>query len=76
MADYVIMFPADIEAEWDEGTVADHQATFDVDVQFAQPLQARGGAVTGGAGLAHSRNARPIQRGPRPVVEIRPVEDS
>ena len=63
MADYVVMFPADNEAEWEAGTEADHQATFDTDHEFAQLLKARGGSVTGGAGLAHSRTARTIRRG-------------
>ena len=63
MADYVVMFPADNEAAWEAGTEADHQATFDTDHEFAQLLQARGGAVIGGAGLAHSRTARTIKRG-------------
>ena len=31
MPDYVVMFPADNEAEWMAGTSADHQATFDTD---------------------------------------------
>ena len=65
MTDYVVMFPADNEAEWEAGTEADHQATFDTDHEFAQLLKARGGAVTGGAGLAHSSRARTIKRGPK-----------
>jgi hypothetical protein len=62
---YVVLFPADNEAEWEAGTEADHQATFDTDHEFAQLLAARGGGVTGGAGLAHSSLARTIRRGPR-----------
>src|SRR6478735_3482132 len=58
------MFPADNEAEWEACTEADHQVTFDTDQEFAQLLKSRGGAVTGGAGLAHSRTARTIKRGP------------
>jgi len=65
VTDYVVMFPADNEAEWEAGTEADHQATFDTDHEFAQLLKARGGAVTGGAGLAHSSRARTIKRGPK-----------
>ena len=64
MSDYVVMFPADNEAEWEAGTEADHQATYDTDHEFAQLLKTRGGAVTGGAGLAHSSTARTIKRGP------------
>jgi hypothetical protein len=33
-------------------------------MEFAQQLKARGGAVTGGAGLARSGKARTIKRGP------------
>ena len=65
MTDYVVMFPADNEEEWEAGTEVDHQATFDTDHEFAQLLRARGGAVTGGAGLAHSSKARTIRRGPK-----------
>lgn len=65
MTDYVVMFPADNEAEWEAGSESDHQATFDTDHEFAQLLKARGGAVTGGAGLAHSSKARTIKRGPK-----------
>jgi hypothetical protein len=64
MPEYVVMFPADNEAEWAAGTEADHQATFDTDQEFGHLLQARGGAVTGGAGLSHSSTARTIRRGP------------
>jgi len=64
MTDYVVLFPADNEAEWMAGTEADHQVTFDTDHEFAQLLKARGGVVTGGAGLGHSSQARTIRRGP------------
>jgi len=64
VTDYVVMFPADNESEWEAGTEADHQATFDTDYEFAQLIKARGGAVTGGAALAHSSKARTIKRGP------------
>ena len=64
MTDYVVMFPADNEAEWEAGTEADHQATFDTDHEFAQLLKARG-ATGHGAGLAHSSRARTIKRGPK-----------
>ena len=68
MTDYVVMFPADNEAEWEAGTEADRQATFDTDFEFGQLLEARGGAVTGGAGLTHSSQARTIRRGPKSNV--------
>ncbi len=64
MTDYVILFPADDEAEWQAGTEADHQVTFETDAEFRRLLEARGGAITGGAGLTHSSTARTITRGP------------
>lgn len=42
MTDYVVMFPADSEAEWDAGTEADHQATFDTDAEFAKAAPGAG----------------------------------
>ena len=70
MTEYVVMFPADNEAEWEAGTEADHQATFDTDFEFGQLLKARGGAVVGGAGLTHSSRARTIRRAPDSDVLI------
>lgn len=66
----MVLFPADDEAEWESGAEADHQAVFDTDAEFARLLQAQGGAVTGGAGLAHSRQARTIRRGPGSGVAV------
>ncbi len=70
MTDYVVMFPADNEAEWRARTPADRQVIFDIDFEFGQLLAARGGAVTGGAGLDDSRKARTIRRGPRSDVLV------
>lgn len=70
MPDYVVMFPADNEAEWEAGTESDHQATFDTDHEFIELLKARGGDVIGGAGLASSSRARTIRRGPHSDVLI------
>jgi hypothetical protein len=61
--EYVVLFPADDEAAWEAGSEADHQATFDVDAAFARALAERGGAITGGAGLAASRLGRTLVRG-------------
>lgn len=70
MTEYVVMFPADNEAERVSRTEADRQATFDVDFEFGQLLAARGGAVTGGAGLTDSSQARTIRRGPHANVLV------
>jgi hypothetical protein len=78
VAEYVVMFPADNEAEWEAGTEADHQATFDTDFEFVQLLKARGGAITGGAGLAHSSRARTIKRGSKsnPMITEGPFAET
>ena len=64
MTDFVVMFPADNEQDWEARTEAERQHTFDVDYEFGQLLEARGAAVTGGAGLTHSSQARTLKRGP------------
>jgi hypothetical protein len=64
MTEYVVMFPADDEAEADARTDEERQAVFDTDFEFGRLLEARGGAVTGGAGLTRGRQARTITRGP------------
>ena len=77
MTEYIVMFPADDEADWETRTDADRQATFDTDYEFGQLLAARGGAVTGGAGLTHSSQARTIRRGAeRPLVTEGPFAES
>ncbi|WP_170981639.1 YciI family protein [Nocardioides dongxiaopingii] len=78
MTDYVVMFPADNEAEWQSGSDADHQLVFDADDEFRRLLEARGGAITGGAGLTHSSMARTITRGPNatPLVTEGPYAES
>ena len=70
MTEYVVLFPADNEAEWEAGSDADHQATFDTDHEFIELLESCGGAVIGGAGLTHSSRARTIRRGPKSNVLV------
>jgi hypothetical protein len=70
MTDYVVMFPADPEAEWRTRTAAEQQTTFDIDFEFGQLLAKRGGAVTGGAGLEDSSRSRTIKRGPNSNVLV------
>ena len=78
MPQYVVMFPADDEQEWNAGTEADHQRTYDTDAEFVAALRARGGAVTGGAALAESASARTLRRGPdaRPLVTDGPFSET
>ncbi len=78
MPEYVVMFPADNEAEWAAGSPADHEATFDTDEEFVARLMAHGGAVTGGAALADSRRARTLRRGDgsRPLLTDGPFAET
>ena len=64
MTDYVVMFPADRETEWDAGSEPDHQAVYDTDQEFGRLLEQRGGKITGGAELATKRRTRVVRRGP------------
>jgi hypothetical protein len=64
MSSYVVMFPADNEAEWDSGSDADHQVVYDADAEFARLLEQRGGKITGGRGLAGTRHTHVVRRGP------------
>ncbi|HEY3529409.1 MAG TPA: YciI family protein [Nocardioides sp.] len=64
MARYVVMFPADNEAEWEAGTDADHQQVYDTDEEFGRLLEKRGGVITGGRELASTSRAHTIRRGP------------
>jgi hypothetical protein len=64
MTSYVIMFPADNEAEWDAGTEADHQVDYDTGQEFGRLLEQRGGRITGGAELSSTRRAHTVRRGP------------
>jgi hypothetical protein len=64
MPRYVVLFPADREAEWEAGTEADHQAVYDTDAEFGRLLEQRGGVITGGAELAGACHAHVVRRGP------------
>lgn len=70
MTEYVVMFPADNEAEWEAATESERQATYDTDYAFGQLLKECGGAMTGGAGLTHSSKARTISRSPNSAVLV------
>jgi hypothetical protein len=70
MTDYVVLFPADRETEWDAGTEADHQAVYDTDLEFGRLLEQRGGKITGGAELATWKRAHAIRRGPNGTVLV------
>jgi hypothetical protein len=57
MTEYVVLLPGD-EAEWEAATEERRQATYAKHVEFSKLLEERGHRVTGGAELAHSREAK------------------
>ncbi|MFB9312061.1 YciI family protein [Nocardioides plantarum] len=78
MTDYVILFPADREDEWDRATEAERQAIYDTDAEFGRLLEERGGRITGGAELASATRAHVVRRGAgeQPVVTDGPYAES
>jgi hypothetical protein len=71
MPEYVVMFPADNEADWEARTPDERQNIFDIDYEFGQRLAKHGGAVTGGKGLTASTQARTLTRGPDSQAIVR-----
>jgi hypothetical protein len=64
MTDYMILFPADREDEWDSATQEERQAVYENDYEFGRLLEQRGGRMTGGAELSTWKKAHAIRRGP------------
>ncbi|MDO9455635.1 YciI family protein [Nocardioides sp.] len=62
MTDYMILFPADREDDWDLATVAERQEVYATDEEFVRLLGERGGRVTGGAELASASRAHVLRR--------------
>jgi hypothetical protein len=60
MTEYVVLLPGD-EAEWATATEERRQATYARHHEFAKALEERGHRVTGGAELAHSREAKVLR---------------
>ena len=60
MTEYVVLLPGD-EAEWEAATEERRQATYLKHAEFAKLLEERGLRVTGGAELAHSREAKVLR---------------
>ncbi len=73
MSAYAVLFPADDEATWVAASEEERQATYDTDAEFRRVLEARGGRLTGGAGLAPSSTARTLRRSPGADVGSDPV---
>ena len=70
MPDYVVLFPADNEVEWEAASESERQATYDADLAFSQSLKSRGGTISGGAALAPSSAARTITRSANGEVRV------
>ena len=60
MTEYVVLLPGD-EAEWEAASEERRQATYLQHQEFAKLLEERGHRVTGGAELAHSREAKVLR---------------
>lgn len=58
---YAILLPGD-ESVWEAAGPAEREATYARHTEFAEQLTARGHVITGGAELAHSREARIVRR--------------
>ena len=63
MSQYVVLLPGD-EAEWEAAPEERRQATYAQHHEFAKRLEERGHRVTGGAELAHSREAKVLRTTP------------
>ena len=63
MTEYVVLLPGD-EAEWEAASEDRRQATYLQHREFAKLLEERGHRVTGGAELAHSREAKVLRTDP------------
>jgi hypothetical protein len=64
MPDFMILFPADREDEWDGKTPEERQSVYETDYEFGRLLEQRGGRMTGGAEFSTSKRAHAIRRGP------------
>jgi hypothetical protein len=60
MTQYVVLLPGD-EAAWAAATEDQRRATYAQHHEFARLLEERGHRVTGGAELAHSREAKVLR---------------
>ncbi len=60
MTEYVVLLPGD-EAEWEAASEDRRQATYARHREFSKLLEERGHRVTGGAELAHSREAKVLR---------------
>ena len=63
MTQYVVLLPGD-EAAWAAAPEEQRQATYARHAEFARLLEERGHRVTGGAELAHSREAKVLRTAP------------
>jgi hypothetical protein len=61
MTEYVVLLPGDEDA-WEHSTPEEQAATYARHEEFSKALAARGHTITGGAELAHSREARTLRR--------------
>lgn len=60
MSRYIVLIP-DNEATWEASSEEDKQRMYALHAKFSDLLEARGHKMTGGAELAHSRNAKTLR---------------
>jgi len=63
MTQYVVLLPGD-ESLWENTPAAAKERMYAIHREFAQKLEERGHKVTGGAELAHSREAKVLRTSP------------
>jgi hypothetical protein len=61
MTQYAILLPGD-ESTWERATAEERAAVYALHGDFARVLAERGHRITGGAELAHSRDAKTVRK--------------
>lgn len=67
MTTYVVLLPGD-ESAWESATEEHRSAVYAKHGEFSRALEERGHTVTGGAELAHSREAKVVRRSPSGIT--------
>ena len=73
--EYVVLLPGR-EDVWEQATPEQRAATYGVHEKFARTLAERGHLVTGGAELAHSREAKVVRGGAGGTVTQGPYAET
>lgn len=60
MTSYIVLLPGD-EAMWEKAPQEERERVYGIHREFSQALEDRGHKITGGAELAHSREAKVLR---------------